>query len=82
MGSPRPLIDLAGAFGRIAPTSAGFGVQQLAATLGTIRLRPRGRLVTVLHTRAVMSEGTTGPVNSGYASGAVRPINLATASWV
>jgi hypothetical protein len=62
--------------------SAGFAVQQVAATPGTIQLRPFGRLVTVPHTRAVMSEGTTGPTNSGYASGAVRAISLAIASRV
>jgi hypothetical protein len=54
----------------------GFAVQQVAATPGTIRLRPFGRLVTVRHTRAVMSEGMTGPTNSGYASGAMRAISL------
>lgn len=60
----------------------GFDVQQLAATLGTIRLRPFGRLVTVPQTRAVMSEGTTGPTNSGYARGAMRASSLAIASCV
>lgn len=62
--------------------SAGFAVQRVAATPGTIRLRPSGRSVTVPHTRAVMSEGTTGPTHSGYASGAVRAISLAIASRV
>ena len=57
-------------------------MQRLAATPGTIRLRPFGTLVTVPHTRAVMSEGTIGPTNSGYASGAVRAISLAIASRV
>jgi hypothetical protein len=55
-------------------------VQQLVATVGTIRLHPCERLVTVPHTRAVMSEGNMGPANFGYASGAMSAVSFDVAS--
>jgi hypothetical protein len=80
MGGACPLIGSVSAIEAIRPTSAGFGVQQLVATPGTIRLHPSGRLVTVPHTRAVMSEGSMRPANFGYASGALSAVSFDVAS--
>jgi hypothetical protein len=80
MGSPCPLIGLAPPIEVIGSTSAGFSVQQLVAAPGTIRLHSFGRLVTVPHTRAVMSEGNLGPINFLYASAAVSAVNFDIAS--
>jgi hypothetical protein len=75
-----PLSGVASPIEAIGSAMRGFGVQQLVATPGTIRLHPPGRSVTVPHTRAVMSEGSMRPANFGYASGALSAVSFDVAS--
>jgi hypothetical protein len=80
MGGACPLSGVSSPIEAIRSVMTGFGVQQLVATPGTIRLHPSGGSVTVPHTRAVMSEGSMRPANFGYASGALSAVSFDVAS--